>query len=100
MSMVGPYALQGILRGTEITWLFEWRWPWRSLVKPWLAAAAAVPLALVVRLSGQGTPVEIAAAAVYLLAYGAAWMVIGIEPSDREVLAHLMGRPTADAHAQ
>jgi len=92
LAMLVPYTIQGILRGTEISWIFDWHWPWHSIAKPWVAAAAALPLALAVRLAGVGTLVELAAAAVYLIGYVTAWRVIGLDPSDREVLAHLFHR--------
>jgi O-antigen/teichoic acid export membrane protein len=91
IAMLVPYTLQGILRGLEISWIFGWRWPFRALVKPWLAALAGLPLALALRLAVHGSPtiVEVAAAAVYLAGYVLAWRVIGLDPNDREVLAHL-----------
>ena len=87
--MLVPYAIQGLLRGAEISWLFNWSWPWRALIKPWTAAIAALPLALLVRLFSSGTAAEFAAGAVYLAGYLGAWRVIGLEPSDRAVLDHL-----------
>jgi O-antigen/teichoic acid export membrane protein len=96
IGMLVPYAIQGVLRGAEISWLFNWSWPWRALVKPWAAAIAALPLALIVRLSAGGAAGELAAAVVYLAGYLTAWRVIGLEPSDRAVLGHLWraGRAT------
>jgi O-antigen/teichoic acid export membrane protein len=92
LGMLLPYAVQGILRGIEISWIFNWRWPWQSLVKPWLAAGAALPLALLVRMLTHGALLELAAGVVYLGGYVAAWRVIGLDPSDREVLSHLLQR--------
>ncbi len=89
LGMLVPYAIQGVLRGVEISWLFDWSWPWRALLKPWLAAGAALPLAVIVRLSSTGTPVELAAALVYVAGYLGAWRLIGLEPSDRAVLDQL-----------
>jgi O-antigen/teichoic acid export membrane protein len=92
IAMLVPYTLQGVLRGIEISWIFSWHWPLGALVKPWLAAIAALPLALVLRLWGSGTWVEVAAAVVYLAGYVLAWRLIGLDPNDREVLAHLFRR--------
>lgn len=94
LSMLVPYIIQGVLRGVEISWIFDWQWPWRSLLKPWLAATAALPPALLLRMTARGTPLELAAAAVYLAGYVVAWRLIGLEPSDRDVLAHLLRRET------
>jgi hypothetical protein len=79
----------------EISYLFDWHWPWRSLVKPWAAALAALPLAFLLRVSIAGAAGEIACASVYLAGYLAAWRVIGLEPSDRAVLAHFWPRRDA-----
>jgi O-antigen/teichoic acid export membrane protein len=92
LGMLLPYVIQGILRGAEISWIFDWRWPWQALAKPWLAAAAALPLALFVRMGGRGTAPELVAAVVYLAGYAVAWRVIGLDASDREVLRHLFRR--------
>jgi hypothetical protein len=84
-----PYTIQGVLRGAEISVIFKWRWPLRALVKPWIAALAALPLALLLRLSVAGTAAEVTAGFVYLAGYAAAWRVLGLEANDRAVLAHL-----------
>jgi hypothetical protein len=86
IGMLVPYSIQTMLRGAEIVWLFDWRWPWRALAKPWIAALAALPGALAVRLSTSGTAFELASAAVYLASYFAVWRMIGLDPSDRAVL--------------
>src|SRR5207249_3161300 len=78
LGMVAPYAIHGVLRSLEIAWLFDWSWPWRALLKPWAAATAALPLALLVRSSAAGATIEVAAAGVYLAGYLAAWRVIGL----------------------
>ncbi len=54
LGMLVPYSLQGILRGVEISWLLHWRWPWRALLKPWLAALLPLPLAFVARFFARG----------------------------------------------
>jgi len=93
LGMLLPYVIQGVLRGLEISWIFAWRWPWRALVKPWLAATAALPVALVVRLLASGAAPELGSAALYLVCYTMAWRVIGLDANDREVLRHLFRRP-------
>jgi O-antigen/teichoic acid export membrane protein len=92
IGMLVPYALQGILRGIEISWLFGWRWPWRALTKPWVTALIAVVPALLVRGAGSGLGGHVAAAGAYLLAYFAAWRVIGVDSNDRAVWNHLLAR--------
>jgi O-antigen/teichoic acid export membrane protein len=92
LGMLIPYALQGILRAVEISWLFDWRWPWRALTKPWVAAVVAIVPALAARAGASGTTAHLAAGLVYMLAYCAVWRVIGIDPHDREVWAHLFAR--------
>ena len=92
LGMIVPYAIQNVLRGVEISWLFPWSWPWRALIKPWAAALAALPLALLVRLTAAGTPGEIVSALVYLAGYLVAWRLIGLDPSDRAIVAHFWGR--------
>ena len=89
IGMLVPYTIQGVLRGAEISVIFKWRWPLRALVKPWIAALAALPLALLLRLSVAGTAAEVTAGFVYLAGYAAAWRVLGLEANDRAVLAHL-----------
>ncbi len=92
IGMLVPYALQGILRGVEISWLFGWRWPWRALTKPWISASIAVLPALLVRGSSSGLEGQVAAAGAYLLAYLAAWRMIGMDQNDRAVWNHLLRR--------
>jgi O-antigen/teichoic acid export membrane protein len=86
LGMIVPYAIQNVLRGVEISWLLPWSWPWRALVKPWAAALAALPPALLVRLSAGGTTGEVTSALVYLAGYVAAWRLIGLDPNDRAVV--------------
>jgi O-antigen/teichoic acid export membrane protein len=92
LGMIVPYAIQNVLRAVEISWFFTWSWPWGTMVKPWAAALAAVPLALLVRLSTAGTTAEILSALVYLAGYAMAWRVIGLDPNDRAVVAHIRGK--------
>jgi O-antigen/teichoic acid export membrane protein len=97
LGMLVPYGVQGVLRSVEMTWLLGWQWPWRALARPWMAALAALPLALLVRLFGGGVWGEVAAAATYAAGYLAAWRSIGLDESDRDVLAHFFSRRTAVA---
>jgi O-antigen/teichoic acid export membrane protein len=92
IGMIVAYSVQGTLRGIEIPWLYGWRWPWRDLAKPWLAALAALPLALLVRLHGADVATELTAALLYLATYLFAWRVVGLDSRDRAVLAYLLGR--------
>ncbi len=95
LGVIVPYAIQNVLRGVEISWLFTWSWPWGVLVKPWTAALAALPLALLVRLPTDGTTAEIGSALVYLAGYVVALRLIGLDPSDRAVVAHFRDRAGA-----
>jgi len=90
-----PYLIKGVLRWVEISWLLEWRWPWRALIKPWLVALAPFPLALLVRFMIHGWLSELTAAALYLAAYFIAWRVFGLDPSDQAVLDQLFERKKA-----
>ncbi len=90
-----PYLIKGVLRWVEISWLLEWRWPWRALIKPWLVALAPFPLALLVRFMIHGWLSELTAAALYLAGYFIAWRVFGLDPSDRAVLDQLFERKKA-----
>ena len=89
IGMLIPYSIHGVLRGVQMSRLFDWHWPIGALVKPWMAALAALPLALLVRVFAQGIWMELAASLVYLAGYFAAWRFIGLDPSDRDVLNHL-----------
>lgn len=89
LGMLAPYAIQGVLRGFEISRLLGWRWPWKALLRPWTAAVAALPAALVCRFFIVGLGGEIAAGIVYAVGYLLAWWFIGLEPTDRAVLASL-----------
>lgn len=96
ISVLVPYTVYGVLRGVEITWLFDWHWPWRALAKPVAAALVGLMPALAVRLSTHGLAMQGVSAAVFLATYAATWRLIGLEPSDRALLDHLLRRP-ADA---
>ena len=92
LGMLVPYTLYGVLRGLEISWLFGWRWPWRALVKPIVAAGLALLLALPVRLSASTLLGELGAALCFIAAYLGAWRLIGLDPNDRDVIDHLLHR--------
>jgi O-antigen/teichoic acid export membrane protein len=92
IGMLLPYALQGILRGVEITWLFDWRWPFAALTKPWIAAGVALIPGIAVRLTAGGLAGHLAASLVYLAAYLLMWRVIGLDASDRAVFTQLRRR--------
>jgi len=92
IGMLVPYTLQGMLRGIEVSWLLAWRWPWRSLRKPWFAALGALPLALAARAVDDGIATQISAAAIYLASYLLVWRLVGLDPGDRAILSHLFRR--------
>jgi len=95
LGMLGPYLIQGILRGVEISWLFKWHWPWRAVVKPWLVTLMPFPFALTFRFSLHGRNWELAAAALYVIGYFAAWRLVGLDRRDRAILDHLFKRKTS-----
>jgi O-antigen/teichoic acid export membrane protein len=92
LGIFSPYLIKGVLRWIEISWLVDWRWPWRALVKPWVAALAPLPVALLIRFALHGWWSELAAAGVYLAGYFIAWRVFGLDPNDRAVLDQLFKR--------
>ena len=85
------YLTQGVLRFVELRTLFGWTWPWRALWRPTLAAAVAFLPALVVRVLVGGWAGEVYGGLLFLGAYLLMWKRLGLEPSDREVLAELRG---------
>jgi O-antigen/teichoic acid export membrane protein len=87
-----PYVLQGVLRGVELRILYGWRSRWRELVHPCLAGAGAAVPGIAVRLGVDGLPGQLAAAAVFLLAYAAIWWRLGLDAADRAILNELLGR--------
>ena len=95
LAIFFPYLIKGVLRRVEISWLLEWRWPWQALVKPWLAALAPLPLALLLRFTIHGWWSELAAAGLYLAGYFFVWRLIGLDPSDHAVLDQLFKRKEA-----
>ncbi|MGE3511145.1 MAG: oligosaccharide flippase family protein [Vicinamibacterales bacterium] len=88
-GMLVPYALQGVLRGFQLVVWLHWRWPWQALARPLIAAGAAVPLAVLVRVTLDGTLGDAAAGVLYVGSYAAVWWAMGLEPEDRLVLERL-----------
>jgi hypothetical protein len=95
ISVLVPYTVYGVLRGVEITWLFAWQWPWAALAKPLAAATIALVPALAVRFLSHGLAMQVVSAVVFVASYGGTWRLIGLEPSDRALLDHLLRRPAA-----
>ena len=95
LGIFTPYVIKGVLRWIEIAWLVEWRWPWRALARPWIAALAPLPFAVLLRLTLHGPWMEIASAALYLAGYFLAWRIFGLDQSDRAVLDQLFKRKSA-----
>ncbi len=92
LGMLVPYCLQGVLRGTQISRMMRWHWPWRALLKPWLAALVPLPFALCLRVTLHGKIWAFASALLYLAGYLATWRVIGLDRRDRAVLDNLYRR--------
>jgi len=69
-----PYMLQGILRYRALRSVFRWRNPWGDVGHPLIAAVLAMTAALVCRVAISGIAGQLAAAAVFLLVYGLAWL--------------------------
>ena len=81
LGLLCPYLVKGILRRVEIWWFLEWRWPWRALVKPWIAALIPLPFALIVRFASYAWWYDLAAAVLYIAGYFITWRVIGLDPN-------------------
>jgi stage V sporulation protein B len=95
LGVLFPYAIKGCLRWIEIRYFFEWRWPWRALLKPWIAACIPLPFAVLLRWMSHQWWLDLAAAALYLAGYFIAWRFIGLDPNDRAVLDQLFKRKSA-----
>ena len=89
IGMLVPYTIQGVLRSVEISIIFQWRWPVRALIKPWIAALAALPLAFFCARRCRALLPKLARRSIYMAGYLAAWRMLGLEPNDRAVVAHL-----------
>jgi O-antigen/teichoic acid export membrane protein len=92
LGILGPYLIKGVLRRIEIAWLLGWHWPWRALIKPWVATLVALPLALIIRLWTHSLGFELAAAGFFVIGYLITWRIIGLDRSDRAVLDQLFKR--------
>jgi O-antigen/teichoic acid export membrane protein len=92
VAMLVPYSLLGALRAVQVTRLLAWRWPWRALTKPLLAAGLAIPAAAALRMIGTGLDVHLIAGLVYLAGYAVAWRAIGFDAGDRAIWRSLLGR--------
>jgi len=97
LGVLGPYVVTGLLRWAEIRWFFRWRWPWRALFKPWIAALAPLPLALPLRFVSHAWWGDLAAGGLYLVGYFIAWRVIGLESNDRAVLDQIFKKKRTDS---
>lgn len=95
LGMLVPYSIYGVLRGVQISFLLRWHWPWRALIKPWIAALMPLPIALALRLSLPGVVWELVAALTYVAGCLLAWRIIGLDRSDREILDHLFKKKAA-----
>ncbi|MGI8889698.1 MAG: oligosaccharide flippase family protein [Chthoniobacterales bacterium] len=91
-GVLGPYLIKGLLRWAQIRSFLQWRWPWRALIKPWIAAFVPLPFGLLMLWLGHERWREIMAAALYLAGYFVTWRVIGLEPNDRAVLDQIFRR--------
>ena len=89
LGMVLAYVTQGVLRYLELRFLFQWHWPWRALVRPAVAFALAFAVALPLRLLIAGWQGELVSGLTFLAGYLAAWKIIGLEETDRQVLRQL-----------
>jgi O-antigen/teichoic acid export membrane protein len=95
LGIFAPYCVHGLLRGLEITHFLHWRWPWRAMMKPWLAALGPLPFSLLVRLCWHGPIFELGAALLYLGGYIVIWRIIGLDPTDRAIVDHLFKKKVA-----
>jgi len=96
IGMLVPYSIQGVLRGVEISRIFDWRWPLAALSKPWTAALVALVPGLAVRWWADTVLMQIASGAVYVAAYVTVWIAIGLDPHDRDVLREVFKKPGGD----
>ena len=92
LAMIGAQTALGVLRLTELRWLFGLSWPCRSLARPVITSAIAITVGLGVRRLVPG-PLGWAVAAVVLVAVTvAAWWTLGLDDGDRATLAELRRR--------
>jgi O-antigen/teichoic acid export membrane protein len=91
-AMCAGFAIQGALRFVELSHVYGWSWPWRSLRRPATAFVLSfVPAAAIRAAAPPGVLVELGIAALFLGGYGLAWRVMGADPADRELWRRLIG---------
>jgi O-antigen/teichoic acid export membrane protein len=83
------YLTQGVLRFVELRALFGWKSPWRDLMRPIQAGVVAFVPAIAVRVLLGGWTGQVYGGLLFLGAYLLMWKLLGLEQSDREVLADL-----------
>jgi len=69
-----PYVVQGILRYRALRMVFRWQNPWGDVGRPLLVGIIAAVPAVACRLLIDGMTGQIAAALVFVLIYGLAWL--------------------------
>src|SRR5207253_9340062 len=70
-----PYVLQGVLRYRALRSVFRWRNPWGDVGRPLLAALAAGVPAVACRVFISDGTGQFIASFVFLIVFGAAWLV-------------------------
>jgi O-antigen/teichoic acid export membrane protein len=83
------YLTQGVVRYVELRVLLGWKWPWHALWRPALAGAGALLPAVILRVLVGGWAGQACSGLLFVGAYLLAWKVLGLEQSDRDVLAEL-----------
>jgi O-antigen/teichoic acid export membrane protein len=69
-----PYLVQGALRYAALRLVFRWRNPWSNISPPVVTAIIATIPALVCRFVWQGIAGQVAAALIFLAAFGIGWI--------------------------
>jgi O-antigen/teichoic acid export membrane protein len=75
LGILLPYVLQGILRYRALRTVFRWQNPWGDIGRPLFAAVIAGIPAIACRLLIEGMTGQVIAAVVFLMIYGAAWLL-------------------------
>ena len=68
-----PYLTQGVLRYFVLRLILKWTTSWRNIAPPIVATLIALIPALAGRALWNGIPGQIAAAAIFLIIFGASW---------------------------
>ena len=97
LSMCAGFAVQAILRFTEVRHVFGWSWPWPTLKRPVAAFTLAMVPAAILRMV-VGAQWELIPGVLFFLLYAGAWRLLGAEPADREVWRRLMSRKPVISH--